>query len=250
MLQSLSSADRYPRGTVSLLDTQMVSTALASSLQNGSPQSKQRLVDWPGVDKALAERIARYEPAITRRTILSMPLSRQVEMFGLTFEEAVTLRRSIADIASPNGPPPVKQRPNIQVPLVKGLGVRDAEVVLGRAGLQLGEVTKIDSPLPASSIVTQNPAPGGDVKFGMTVNVEIASGLSVRLPAVVGLGFTEAACLLRSAGLRSEPSLRGTPGPHMQIVAIEPPAGTLVTPKTPITIQLEQKPEPKELRKH
>jgi hypothetical protein len=250
MLQSLSSADRYPRDTVSLLDTQMVSNALASSLRDGSTQSKQRLVDWPGVDKALAERVAYYELAITRAAILKMPLSRQVETFGLTFEEAVTLRRSIADIAAPSGPPPVKQRPQIRVPHVEGLGLREARVVLDRAGLQLGEVTTTDSPLPASTIVTQHPAPGGHVTSDTTVSVGIASGLSVRLPEVIGLRLTEAGCVLRSAGLRSEPSVQGRLGPQAHVVSIEPPAGTLVTPMAPITIQLEQKRDPKHLKKH
>jgi hypothetical protein len=245
MIQSLSSADRYPRGTVSLLDTQLVSTVLASSLPADTPQGKQRLEDWPGVDQQLVGRVAYYDPTITRAALLAMPLSQQVEQFGITYEQAVTLRRSIADMAAPIGPIPVKQRPMIRVPLLTGLDLRDARIALDHAGLRLGAATTVDSPLPVASIVRQHPTAGGEVFANSEIAVEMASGQSVRLPDVKGFGLTEAGCVLRSAGLRSEPSVEGRPGPHAQVVAIEPPAGTLVTPLTPITIQLGQRPDGK-----
>jgi hypothetical protein len=242
MIQSLSSADRYPRGTVSLLDTQLVSSVLASSLPADTPQAKQRLEDWPGVDQELVSRVAYYDPTITRAALLAMPLPQQVEQFGITYEQAVTLRRSIADLAAPTGPIPVKQRPMIRVPLLTGLDLREARIALDRAGLRLGAATTVDNPLPVLSIVSQHPTAGGEVFANSEIAVEIASGQSVRLPEVNGFGLTEAGCVLRSAGLRSEPSVEGRPGPQAQVVAIEPPAGTLVTPLTPVTIQLEQRP--------
>jgi hypothetical protein len=244
MVQSLSSADRYPRGTVSLLDTQMVSNVLASSLPDAT-----RLADSPGVNEKLAKRVATYAPGITRSALLAMPLSRQVEQFALTFEEAVALRRSIADLAAPSGPPLVKQRPHIRVPSITGLGLREGRVMLERAGFRLGAVTTADSPLPTGAVVTQKPEAGAEVTSDTEVTVEIASGLSVRLPEVIGFGLTEAGCCLRSAGVRSEPSVEGRPGPHAQVVALQPPAGTLVTPLTPITIQLGEKSDQRHSRK-
>jgi beta-lactam-binding protein with PASTA domain len=178
-----------------------------------------------------------------------MPLARQVENFGLTFEEAVALRRSIADIAAPSGPPPVKQRPQMQVPLLTGLGLREANVVLVQARLRLGAVTTVDSPLTAGSVVRQTPLAGAEVTFDTEVTVEQSSGLSVRLPEVIGLGLIEAGCVLRAAGVRSEPSVDGRPGPKAQVVALEPPAGTLITPLTPVTIQLAPKPTERYPRK-
>jgi hypothetical protein len=245
MIQSLSSADRYPRGMVSLLDTQLVSSVLASSLPSDTPQGKQRLEDWPGVDRQLASRVAHYDPTITRAALLAMPLAHQVEQFGLTYEESVALRRSIADMAPPTGPIPVKRRPMSRVPLLTGLDLRGARIALDRAGLRLGAATTVDSTLPAASVVTQHPAAGDEVYAHTEIAVEIASGQSVRLPDVNGFGLIEAGCLLRSAGMRSEPLVKGQPGPHACVVAIDPPAGTLVTPLTPITIQLEHKPDRK-----
>lgn len=243
MIQSLSSVDRYPRGTVSLLDTQMVSNALAAALRDTDAEAGQRLVNWPGVDEKLAGRVTQYVPGITRSALLALPLARQVETFGLTFEEAVTLRRSIADIAAPEGPPPVKQRPQIRVPLLTGLGLREAHQALVQAGLRLGAVTTVDSPLPAGSIVEQKPGPGAaQATSGTEVVVEISSGLCVRLPEVIGLGLIEAGCALRAAGVRSEPTVEGRPGPNAQVVALEPPPGTLITPLTPVAIRLGPKP--------
>lgn len=238
MLLSMSSAYRYPRGTVSLLDTQMVSDVLASSLREAGSQSNQRLADWHGADQALVSRVTAYSPAMTRSGLLAMPLARQVEDFGLTFAEAVTLRRSIADMKAPDGPPPVKKAAELRVPLLTGLGMREARVALDRAGLRLGAVTTVDSPLPIGSVVTQTPAAGTTTTSDTEVTVESASGLSVRLPEVVGLGLTEGGCALRAAGLRSEPFIEGKTGPDAKVVEIEPPAGTLITPLTPVTIRL------------
>jgi hypothetical protein len=243
MLQSVSSADRYPRGKVSLLDTQMVSRVLASSLRDAGPEANPRLADWPGVERKLASRVTHYLPSITRSELLEMPLARQVENFELTFVEAVALRRSIADIAAPKGPPPVKQRAKIRVPLLTGLGLQAARLLLGRVSLRLGVVTTVDSPLCSGTVVKQKPVAGGEATSDTDITVEIASGLSVRLPEIIGFGLSEAGCCLRGAGLRSEPSVEGRPGPNAEVVALEPSAGTLVTPMTAVTIQLKRRPE-------
>ena len=238
MLHSLSSADRYPRGTVSLLDTQMVSSLLGASLRDANKEANKRLADWPGIDERLATRVTHYVPSITRSELLEMPLAQQVENFHLTFDEAVALRRSLADIAAPKGPPPVKQRPKTRVPLLTGLSLQEARISLARAGLRTGVVTTVDSPLPAGGIVKQKPGAGGEVVSDTEIMVEIASGRSVRLPEIIGLGLTDACCRLRGSGLRSEPTVEGRPVPNASVVALEPPAGTLVTPQTAVTIKL------------
>jgi hypothetical protein len=240
MLHSLSSADRYPRGTVSLLDTQMVAGMLSVSLSNANPEVNKRLAHYPGIDEELVRRVTQYVPSITRSKLLEMPLARQVENFGLTFAEAVALRRSLADIEVPKGPPPVPQRPKVRVPLLTGLTLREARQLLAGVGLRLGGVATVDSPLPAGAIVTQTPGEGDDVASDTEIVVEIASGLSVRLPEIIGLRLTEAGCGLRNAGLRSEPTIEGRPSPNARIAEIEPPAGTLVTPNASVTLRLRR----------
>lgn len=121
LLKSLSSADRYPRGKVTLLDTQLFSEMMGTHIRHADRGVNTRLLDWPGIDKKLARRVTAYVPSMTRSQLLEMPLTQQVENFGLSYEEAVGLRRSLADIAEPKGPPPIAEQVQIEVPLLSGL---------------------------------------------------------------------------------------------------------------------------------
>ncbi|MGC4044769.1 MAG: PASTA domain-containing protein [Armatimonas sp.] len=240
MLHSLNSADRYPRGVVNLLDTQMVAGLLGATLRNATPEANRKIVDWPGVQEDLARHVARYVPSMTRAELLEMPLPLQVERFGITFEEAVKLRRSLADLNEPDGPPPVPPRNVVQVPLLVGLTLPTARRLLSDIGLRLGEATILDSPLPAGVIVAHSPAAGEEAAPESTVTLQLASGLTVRLPEVAGLGLTDAVCRLRSAGLRSEPTVEGRAVPEAKVVEISPPSGSLVTPNTSVTLRLKR----------
>jgi hypothetical protein len=241
MVQSLSSPDRYPRGTVGLLDSQLVAGIMAANIRQSNRETDTRLLEWPGVDRDLARRVTAYAPAVTRSVLLGMPLARQVEDFGLTFAEAVALRRTLADLAAPSGPPPVPERSQIAVPLLTGLQSFAAQSALSAAGLGLGSTTVVDSPLTSGSVIAQDPLAGVKVEPATEVSVQVASGCSVRLPEVLGLRLSEASCRLHQAGLRSEPSVEGRPGPESEVVALDPPPGTLVTPKTPVTMTLKRR---------
>jgi hypothetical protein len=242
MLQSLSSADRYPRGMVSLLDTQLVSDTLAERIRDADRDVNRRLTDWPGVDANTLRRVSIYSPFITRKQLLQMPLARQVESFDLSFTEAVELRRALIDLAEPKGPPPIPERREFPLPLLVGMQLNEALGVLVAADLLLGAATEVDSCLPTGAIVTQEPAAGITVEPGTEISVKVASGLSVRLPEIVGLGMAEAVCRLRDSGLQSEPTIEGKPVPGAYVIALEPYAGTLVTPNAPVIIRLERRP--------
>ena len=239
ILQSLSSADRYPRGTVSLLDTQLVAELLPPDIRDADPVANPRLADMAGIERTLQYRVTAYSPSITRLQLLQMPLALQVESFGLSFAEAVDLRRALTDFREPTGPRPVPERLKIPVPLLTGMPLREATLILSAAGLVLGDATVVDSPLPSGSVVAQEPTAGVTVDFETEISLQFASGLSVRLPEVIGLGLAEAACRVRDAGLRSEPNIEGRPVPEARVAALDPPAGTLVTPHAPVTIRLE-----------
>lgn len=241
LLQSLSSADRYPRGTVGLLDSQLMASPMAAHLRHAEPDVNTRLSDWPGINQKLAYRVTAYDPSITRSQMLEMPLAQQVERFGLSFADAVELRRALMDLAEPQGPPPMPERKQIQVPLLMGLQLNEARAALAAAGLAFGTATVVDSPLPSDSVVAQDPEAGASVDSATEVSVQTASGLSVRLPEVVGLHLSEAMCRLRDAGLRSEPTIEGRAVPDASVMALEPYEGTLVTPNTAVTISLERK---------
>ena len=242
LLTSLSSADRYPRGTVGLLDSQLFADMMGTHIRHAERDVNPRLLDWTGIDKKLARRVTTYVPSITRSQMLEMPLAQQVENFGLTFAEVVALRRSLTDIGEPKGPPPVPERLQTEIPLLIGLQSYQAQAVLAAAGLIVGSRTVIDSPLPSNTVIAQVPKSGVAVERATEVSIQLASGRSIRLPEVIGLPFSEAACLLREAGLRSEPTVEGRPGPDALVAALDPKAGTLVTPNTQVTIRLERRP--------
>lgn len=238
MLRSFDSADRYPRGEVGLLDSQLVAGMMGVALRNAAPKQNAPVAQWPGVDKKLVKRLEYVAPGLTRLELLEMPLPEQVERFGIEFGEAVTLRRSLADLDAPHGSRVAPTRPEIRVPLLTGLPMRTARRLLLGAGLRLGAVATVDHAAPIGTVTTQVPAAEASVPADTEVRLELASGLSVRLPEVVGGGLGEAACRLRQAGLLSEATIKGEPAPDARVVAIEPPAGTLVTPHGAVTLRL------------
>jgi beta-lactam-binding protein with PASTA domain len=156
----------------------------------------------------------------------------------VSFADAVELRRTLMNLAEPSGPPPVPRRRQVEMPLLTGLPVYEAHAVLAASHLMLGSTTVVDSPLPSQTVVGQDPAPGTPVDTETRASLQVASGLSVRLPPVVGRRLSDALCELRSAGLRREPTVAGDVVPDAHVSAVEPPAGTLVTPETPVTVTL------------
>lgn len=238
MLQSLSSPDRYPRGMVGLFDSQLLSDMMGTHIRHANEEVNPRLLDWPGVNQALARRVTGYDSSITRSQMLEMPLAQQVEQFALTFAEAVELRRELTEVANADGPLPIPERVRVEVPLLMGLQSYEAQAAVVAAGLNLNASEVVDSPMPSNTVIAQEPEPRYLVDPATKVSVKLASGCSVRLPELTGLRFSEAACLLRNAGLRSEPSIEGRPGPEAHVTALKPKAGTLVTPNMQVTITL------------
>lgn len=236
MLQSVSSADRYPRGSVGLLDTQLFTEMMGTHIRGADREVNQRLVDYAGIDKQVAQRVAAYDPTITRAQLLAMPLPQQVERYGLSFAEAVKMRRALADLAAPVGLPPVPARVVIRVPDLTGLRLEEARTAILTAGLGFGSVDEVDSPLPSSVVTKQSPQPGTEVYAEAEVKLEIASGLSVCLPNVLDLPLGEALCQLRDAGLKSEPEVEGAVRPDTFVRVMEPSPRSWVTPHARIIL--------------
>lgn len=238
MLESLSSADRYPRGKVSLLETQLFSEMLGNSIRHANRNVNTRLLDWEGVEQRLAERVTSYVPSITRSQLLEIPLPQQVERFGLSFTEAVKLRRTLMGIKIPEGPPPVPERPRTSVPDLNGLRLEEAQMVITTAKLSFGEVEVMDNHLPKGVVIGQIPQPGTEVHSETEVKLMVSSGLSVRLPDVLNLGLTEALCQLREAGLKSEPIVEGAGRSDTLVRRMEPSPRAWVMPHTKVTLQM------------
>ena len=238
ILQSLSSADRYPRGMVSLLDTQLVAGVLATHLRGADSGMNPRLTDWAGIAEHTLRRVIAYSPSITRSQMLEMPLAQQVENFGLSFAEAVELRRALTDLREPIGPRPVPEQPKTRVPDFTGLQLEEVRTLLASNKLVLGGWEMVDSPLPNGVVTGQNPQFGTEVNAETEVKLQVSSGLSVRLPDVLNLPLSDAMCQLREAGLKSEPTVVGAGRPDKVVTDMEPQPRSWVTPNSAITLNM------------
>lgn len=239
MLQSLSSADRYPRGAVGLLDTQLVAGALARVLRGAATAPTARATEWAGIPEGTRKQLTTYAPSITRLQLLQMPLARQVEQFSFSFAEAVELRRILADLAAPVGPPPVPEHRLVRVPELAGLQLEEAREALLSANLSLDDAVTVDSPLPRGVVVGQDPPAEKEVAAETQVAVQLASGYSVRLPEVLALRLSEALCQLRHAGLQSEPLIEGSFRQGTVVRRMEPLPRAWVMPHAPVTLWME-----------
>lgn len=127
---------------------------------------------------------------------------------------------------------------SVLVPALAGT-LADAERMLQAVGLTLGEVTRVDSPWDADTVLRHEPQAGASVPQGSAVTVTVASGQNL-VPSVVGLEVATARLRSREAGFAlaaSDETLGGA------VRAQTPAAGSLapvgseivvtVTPRTP-----------------
>lgn len=93
----------------------------------------------------------------------------------------------------------------VLVPDLKGVSLRQAEIMLHEKGLEAGEVNWVASDtFPQDVVVGGSPAFGLLVPVGMSVNLEVSLGSSpdaVIMPDLAGTSLEEAKSILRELGL-------------------------------------------------
>lgn len=95
-------------------------------------------------------------------------------------------------------------RPQVTVPEVRNLSLRNAELQIRNYGLQLGQISYVSS-LFKNSVVEQSIQPGAMVDRGTVIDLVVSDGLGqnkVDLPNLVGLPLVEAQLMLRDRNLR------------------------------------------------
>jgi eukaryotic-like serine/threonine-protein kinase len=82
----------------------------------------------------------------------------------------------------------------------------EAEVILAREDLELGEVEMVASgSVPKGQVIAQDPNPGRPVKVGDTVNLTVSGGKATRtVPNLVGIKLPEAKAQLASKGFEAK----------------------------------------------
>jgi serine/threonine protein kinase/beta-lactam-binding protein with PASTA domain len=93
--------------------------------------------------------------------------------------------------------------PIVNVPDVRGYSVNDAQTVLSRAGLKLGQHTGQFSASPFGTVLDQNPRPNQQVRQGDSVDVTYSQGQQTAIvPDIIGQKEADAAAILANAGFR------------------------------------------------
>jgi len=120
----------------------------------------------------------------------------------------------------------------LQIPLLEGNSLRASRVELLRQGLQVGEVSAINTPdEPVDTIVLQNPKPGAGAATPR-VDVLISQGPRETyyvMPHLVGLNEIDAQRRLDQAQMRRKVNYVSAPQwPHGAVIDQTPLAGTKV----------------------
>jgi len=85
---------------------------------------------------------------------------------------------------------------SVEIPPLRGLSMRQAEITLQQAGLTVGrEVQVTNSGIPAGAVIGTRPAAGTQVETGHTVDVQVAAGYTshpTTMPTLRGLSLPQA----------------------------------------------------------
>jgi serine/threonine-protein kinase len=134
------------------------------------------------------------------------------------------------------------RRGAMPVPDLVGLPLEQASEMLDRASLRMRRVEsedRFDERVPAGQVVQQDPAAGRAVKQGGRVRVILSKGHElVQVPDLVTRTVRSAQAQLAVSGLSLGSAARvywvgGEPG---TVVRQSPPAGTSVSPTTPVDV--------------
>jgi beta-lactam-binding protein with PASTA domain len=119
----------------------------------------------------------------------------------------------------------------VSVPELRGQSLRHAEIVLGRAGLQLGRVCQVNSADVAPDVIVSTyPGPGAMVEEGGSVDVLVSLGpgrVELMMPRLIGQNVDVVKSVLEAEGLlvRVDPPSFRSGG---SVTRQHPPYGTRV----------------------
>lgn len=228
------------------METQYIARRVAKLIDSPDHPDNQPVSEIKGLNDKIRRKIESLMPGLRRANVLSMQLQETKDRFGLNDDEAVHLRRAALGLEGPIPEPkdrwdPPSQRVKHRVPNLVGLPLADARRLLREENLRSGETTHRDSDQPNDIVLRQDPAADEEVKGGTAVNMVLSTGLSVRIPDVVGKPLSEAICMLRNAGLRSEPELKFVPRrkqPKHIVLDVSPNARTYVAPHARVILRI------------
>ena len=130
----------------------------------------------------------------------------------------------------------------VEVPDLSGMSQDQARSALKAVGLELGNVSTVDSDKEKDRIVEQDPDSGSTVKKGTSIAVSVSSGKAaqVEIPSVVGIGREDAEAQLKALGLTvTVEEVTGTQ-PAGQVTAVEPGVGSKVDKNSTVKLKVSK----------
>jgi len=130
----------------------------------------------------------------------------------------------------------------VDVPDLSGMTQDQARSTLKSVGLELGNVTSVDSEKEKDRIVEQDPATGTKVKKGTTVGVSVSNGKAaqVEIPTVVGIGRDDAEAQLKALGLNVTVEEVSGNQPAGQVLSVEPGEGSKVEKNSTVRLKVSK----------
>ena len=130
----------------------------------------------------------------------------------------------------------------VDVPDLVGMSQDQARSALKAVGLELGNVTTVDSDKDKDRIVSQDPETGSKVKKGTTIAVSISTGKAaqVEIPTVVGISREDAEAQLKALGLTVTVEEVSGSQPSGQVTAVEPGEGSKVDKNSTVKLKVSK----------
>ena len=130
----------------------------------------------------------------------------------------------------------------VEVPDLVGMSQDQARSALKAVGLELGNVTTVDSDKDKDRIVSQDPETGSKVKKGTTIAVSISTGKAaqVEIPTVVGISREDAETQLKALGLNVTVEEVSGSQPSGQVTAVEPGEGSKVDKNSTVKLKVSK----------
>lgn len=130
----------------------------------------------------------------------------------------------------------------VEVPDLVGMSQDQARSALKAVGLELGNVTTVDSDKDKDRIVSQDPENGSKVKKGTAIAVSISTGKAaqVEIPTVVGISREDAEAQLKALGLTVTVEEVSGSQPSGQVTAVEPGEGSKVDKNSTVKLKVSK----------
>jgi eukaryotic-like serine/threonine-protein kinase len=219
-------ADRYASAAELMEVLQQVRDALPPRASSSNEATTAALEDPLSPGPSTSGNVAR-----SRRSVwVLMTLAVLIVVLGVFGWGLLQSSSEVGGSGAAGGPAGERDRSGreeVEVPALKGLGVREARERLGKAGFEVGVRFKESS--EQDTVLAQSVAGGELAREGSKIFLTVGEGLQVaRVPNLVGLTYAEAEAELEEAGLLlggvNEVSSRTVPAGV--IADQDPPAGT------------------------